>query len=592
MPFDRLVEELRPARDLSRTPLIQVAFALQNSPAQALQLPGIEVERIEVQPGTAKFDLLLNMTETPGGLSAWLEYSTDLFERETVARMAEHFRVLLEAIAADPGRRLSELPLLTEAERRRMLVDWNATATDFPKDRCVHQLFEEQVLRRPPEAVAVVDGDRQWTYAELNARANRMACRLSAAGVKPGARVCVLAERSPEMIAAFLAILKCGAVYVPLDPSFPRERLEFMIEDAGASVVAASERQLSTVGFRPSAAKIVPLEGLDAATSVEENPASDIGPDDLAYVIYTSGSTGEPKGVAVPHRAIVRLTMNTDYVRLDASSIVAQASTSSFDAATFEIWSPLLNGGRLVIVPKEVLLAPVEFDALAARRGINVLFLTTALFNEYAREMPSFFQRLRVVLFGGEAADPRSAAEVLRRSPPERLLHVYGPTEATTFATWHLVERVPEGARTIPIGRPIANTTVYILDRCMNPAPIGVTGEIYIGGPGVARGYLNRPELSAERFVPDPFSAEPAARLYKTGDLARYLATGEIEFVGRMDGQVKIRGFRIELGEIEAALCRHPAVKEAVVAVREEAAGRKNPRRLRDRERADDAFCG
>jgi len=571
MPFDRLVEELRPARDLSRTPLIQVAFALQNAPVRALQLPGVEVERIEVQPGTAKFDLLLNMTETPVGLSAWFEYSTDLFERETVARMAQHFRILLEAITADPGRRLSELPLLTDAERRRMLVDWNATATDFPKDRCVHQLFEEQVLRRPPEAVAVVDGDRQWTYAELNARANRMARRLSAAGVKPGARVCVLAERSAEMIAAFLAILKCGAAYVPLDPSFPRERLEFMIEDAGASVVVASERQLSTVGSRLPAVKVVPLEGLDAAATVEEPPASDTGPDDLAYVIYTSGSTGEPKGVAVPHRAIVRLTMNTDYVRLDASSVVAQASTSSFDAATFEIWGPLLNGGRLVIVPKEVLLAPVDFDALAARHGINVLFLTTALFNEYAREMPSFFRRLRVVLFGGEAADPHSAAEVLRRSPPERLLHVYGPTEATTFATWHLVERVPEGARTIPIGRPIANTTVYVLERNMNPAPIGVTGEIYIGGPGVARGYLNRPELSAERFVPDPFSSEPAARLYKTGDLARYLSTGEIEFVGRMDGQVKIRGFRIELGEIEAALCRHPAVKEAVVAVREDA---------------------
>jgi amino acid adenylation domain-containing protein len=572
MPFDRLVEELHPARDLGRTPLIQVAFALQNTPAKPLQLPGVEAERIEVQTGTAKFDLLLNMTETPGGLSAWFEYSTDLFERETVARMAQHFGVLLEAIAADPGRRLSELPLLTEAERRRMLVDWNATATDFPKDRCVHQLFEEQVLRRPPEAVAIVDGDRRWTYAELNARANRMARRLLAAGVKPGARVCVLAERSPEMIAAFLAILKSGAAYVPLDPSFPRERLEFMIEDSGASVLMASEGQFSTVGSRLSAIKIVPLEGSGAAASPEENPGLDVEPEDLAYVIYTSGSTGEPKGVAVPHRAIVRLTMNTDYVRLDAASVVAQAATSSFDAATFEIWGPLLNGGRLVIVPKDVLLAPVDFDALAARHGINVLFLTTALFNEYAREMPSFFHRLRVVLFGGEAADPRSAAEVLRgKRPPGRLLHVYGPTEATTFATWHLVERVPEGARTIPIGRPIANTTVYILDRHMNPAPIGVTGEIYIGGPGVARGYLNRPELSAERFVPDPFSAEPSARLYKTGDLARYLATGEIEFVGRMDGQIKLRGFRVELGEIEAALFRHPAVKEAVVAVREDA---------------------
>ncbi|MGD1000436.1 MAG: amino acid adenylation domain-containing protein [Candidatus Brocadiia bacterium] len=574
VPFEKVVEATRPAREQGCLPLIQIVFEFLNLPDEQAADGPLRLERLELEPQTAQFDAHLCVEPKEGGLHCSMTYNPALFDAPAMDRMLGHFRALLIALAADgAGRRISELPLLTGPERQQVLTDWNRTATDYPKDKCVHQLFEEQVARTPG-AVAIVDADAQWTYSELNARANRLARRLQALGVQPGAMVCIYAEPSSEMLAALLAILKAGAAYVPLDPSFPKDRLAFMIEDAGASILLASQRLSEAVPT--SKVTVVHLEEEDAAAGPEINPDAAVEPDDLAYVIYTSGSTGQPKGVAVPHRAVVRLVMNTDYVRLDASSVMAQASNSSFDAATFEIWGALLNGGRLVIVPKQALLVPRELDALVGRQGINVLFLTTALFNEYAREMPSLFGRLRVMLFGGEAADPQSVAEVLRRSPPERLLHVYGPTEATTFATWNLVERVQDGMRTVPIGRPIANTTAYILDGNLNPVPIGVAGELCIGGPGLARGYLNQPELSAERFIRHPFSNEQDARLYKTGDLARYLPIGDIEFIGRLDHQVKIRGFRVELGEIEAALSRHPAVKEAVVIAREDIPGSKS----------------
>jgi amino acid adenylation domain-containing protein len=388
-----------------------------------------------------------------------------------------------------------------------------------------------------------------------------------------GQRVAVLAERSPELVAAFLAILKAGGAYLPLDPAYPTERLAFMLEDAGAPLLLTDDP-----GRTGALERAVPILVLDPSWSAwADQPTSDPAPqatgEDLAYVMYTSGSTGTPKGVCIPQRAISRLVVNADYVALRADDVVAQASNASFDAATFEIWGALLCGARLVVVPRETLLAGDALAGAIEGQGITTLFLTTALFNELARLAPPALRRLRHLLFGGEAVDPRAVRRVLAEAPPGRLLHVYGPTETTTFATWQLVTAVPEGATTVPIGRPLANTTAYVLDPHRRAVPIGVPGELYLGGPGVALGYLDRPELTAEKFVPDPFSPEPSARLYRTGDLVRTRADGAIEFLGRLDQQVKLRGFRIELGEIEAALSSHPAVRDAVVAVHEDELG-------------------
>ncbi|HWS74514.1 MAG TPA: amino acid adenylation domain-containing protein, partial [Quisquiliibacterium sp.] len=372
-----------------------------------------------------------------------------------------------------------------------------------------------------------------------------------------------------------LGIVKAGGAYMPLDPAYPAERLAFMLQDAGAQVVVT--RSELSAGLPETAARVVCLDrdwplieghGIGAFAS-----GADAG--SLAYVIYTSGSTGTPKGVQVTHRAISRLVRNTDFIDIRPTDRLAQASVASFDAATFEIWGALLNGAQVIGVSREVLLSPREFSEFLRTRGITVLFLTTALFNQMAREAPGAFRSLRCVLFGGEAVDPDWVRAVLRDGPPQRLLHVYGPTEVTTFSTWHLVAGLDQAATTVPIGRPIANTTAYVLDEHREPVPVGVPGELYLGGDGLARGYLRRPELTAERFVDHPFSEEKGARLYRTGDWVRYLPDGAIEYIGRRDNQVKIRGYRIEPGEIEAALVRHPAVREAVAMAREDEPGDK-----------------
>jgi amino acid adenylation domain-containing protein len=543
-------------------------FTLQNAPVNGVPAAGLTLTVLPVETDTAKFDLTLSVAQTADGLQATFEYSSVLFDAPTIARMAEHFRVLLEAIDADADARVSALPVLTAAERRRVLFDWNRTTTDFPAGLGIHQLFETQAAATP-QAVAVIDGERRLSYGELNARANRLARYLRRAGVGPEALVGVYMERSLDLVVALLGILKAGGAYVPLDPSYPAERLAFMLADAGAPVLLT---QRALAGSQPEyGGRTICLDG--EADRIAQEPADDLeagaSGDSLAYVLYTSGSTGKPKGVMVEHRAVNRLVVNTDYVRLGPDDVVAQASNASFDAATFEIWGALLHGARLVVIDKGALLSPADLAAAIERHRIGVLFLTTALFNQLAARAPGVFRGLRQVLFGGEAVDPRWVDEVVRQGPPERLLHVYGPTETTTFATWHRVRQVtPEGA-TVPIGRPIANTTLYVLDRYRNPVPIGVPGELYVGGPGVARGYLNRPELTAERFVADPFSGAPGAHLYRTGDLVRSLPDGSVEFVGRLDQQVKIRGFRIEPGEIEAVLGEYPGVEEAVVAVQD-----------------------
>ncbi|MDH3283890.1 MAG: amino acid adenylation domain-containing protein [Acidobacteriota bacterium] len=486
----------------------------------------------------------------------------------------EQLGAFLAGVAADPARPIEDQPLLGDEERRRIVFDWNETGTGYPKESTVHELVEAQAGRRPDATAVELDG-RSLTYRQMNERANLLAHHLRASGVGPGVMVGLYLNRSPELIVAMLAVLKAGGAYLPLPSQYPPERIAFMLEDAKAPIVLTEEER---AGALPDAAKTIfcidrdwhTIEGLSRA-----NPSKVSDPETLAYVIFTSGSTGEPKGVAVPHRAIVRLVVETDYVEIDETDVIAQASNASFDAATFEIWGALIGGAKLHIVPRSITLSPKKFAARLRDGGITKLFITTALFNQVARQVPDAFATLSDLMFGGELVDPQWVRTVLEHGPPRRLLHVYGPTENTTFSTWHLVEEVPEDAATVPIGRPLANTTMYVLDKHERPVPVGIPGELYLGGDGLADGYMNRVELTAERFVPDTVTGTPGERLYKTGDLVRYLPDRSIEFIGRVDHQVKLRGFRIELGEIEARLAQHPDLREVIVLLRQDEPGDK-----------------
>ncbi|MEG4456885.1 amino acid adenylation domain-containing protein [Microcoleus sp. N9_A1] len=475
---------------------------------------------------------------------------------------------------------MNNLSVLTEAERHQLLVEWNNTLVDYPRDKCIHQLFEVQV-ELTPDAIAVVFENKQLTYSQLNARANQLARYLQKLGVKPDVLVGICVDRSLEMIVGFLGILKAGGAYVPLDPTYPEERLTFMLSDSQVQVLLTQQKFVE--GFTGSGVKRVCLDTdwKSINRQSQENSTSDVTAENLAYVIYTSGSTGTPKGVAVPHRAVNRLVCNTNYVQFTASDAkgvqlrIAQASNASFDAATFEIWGSLLHGARLVVIPQNVVLSPQHFAAYIREQGISVLLLTTALFNQLASIVPQAFKDLHHLIIGGEALDPKFVKTVLRNGSPQRLVNAYGPTESTTIACWYLVQDIPEGAINVPIGRPISNTQIYILDSELQPVPIGNPGELYIGGDGLARGYLNRPDLTEEKFISNPFDEVEGSRFYKTGDLARFLPDGNIEFLGRVDNQVKIRGFRIELGEIEALLNQHPDVQQAVAIAREDIPGDK-----------------
>jgi amino acid adenylation domain-containing protein/non-ribosomal peptide synthase protein (TIGR01720 family) len=501
-------------------------------------------------------------------------YDAQRFEAVAIERLLGHIEQLLESIAEGAAQQLSELRLLTREEEAQLVVGWNNTESEYPRDLCIHQLFERQAALTP-EAIAVVYEDEQLTYRELNRRSNQLAHHLGSLGVGPESLVGICLDRSLEMIVGLLAILKTGAAYLPLDPEYPEERLSFMLQDAQIGVLLT--QQAFKESFTESGARFVctDVDGPIIERESEENPFHESAGSSTAYVIYTSGSTGEPKGILVPHRAVIRLIYQTNYIRLNPSDRVAQASNASFDAATFEIWGALIHGAQLVIITKDVTLSPTAFSTHIRSQGITTLFLTTALFNLLAHEAPDAFGSIRHLLFGGEAVDPGCVRKILQSARPERLLHVYGPTECTTFATYHVIEGVHESATTIPIGRPIANTTAYILGHNLEPVPVGVPGELHLGGDGLAQGYLHRPGLTADKFIPHPYSEQGGERLYKTGDWARYQTDGSIEFVGRMDNQVKVRGHRIELGEIEAVLCRYPALRECVVLFREEREGDK-----------------
>jgi amino acid adenylation domain-containing protein len=575
LPLEKIVEEVQPERSYSHTPFTKLIFLVHGEPLRELRLAGISCELLDYSTDTAKFDATLFVRERADGFLARLEYNTDLFLPETAGRLLQHYATLLEGAVTHPATLLSALPLLSGAEKHQLITEWNSNSTGYPQENCLHELFEIEA-ERAPGAPAVACGSLTMTYGELNRRATQLAQVLSSQySVGPDKPVGICFERGPEMFVAMLGVLKAGGAYVPLDPCYPKERLAFMVEDSGAAVVL-TQRKL--VGFLPAnKAGILCLDtnlpGADrnaAALFAKPNPSN------LAYIVYTSGSTGSPKGVAVPHRAVTRLVCNTNYVHIGPNDRLAQISNISFDAATFEIWGPLLNGGQCVVINQDVVLESKTFANELRTRGITIMFLTTALFNHLATEAPGAFENLHTLLVGGEVLDPQKIRLVLNDRPPRHFLSVYGPTENTTFTCFYEITQVPKSAISIPIGRPIANTEVYILDSSLNPVPIGVYGELHTGGDGLARGYWNRPDLTASRFIPNPFPhSQASACLYKTGDLARYLPDGNIEFLGRTDHQVKIRGFRIELDEIASCLKRHPDVADAAVVVQENQPGEK-----------------
>lgn len=586
LPFEKLVEELHPERNLSQHPLFQVVFSLQNAPMSALEMPGLVPSFINIDLKKTRFDLELHLWKCSEdfrslwgakwkhsqGIRGVMVYSTDLFEPATITRMLKDFQTLLSGIVANPNQRIAHLPLLNEQKLHQLLVEWNNTQVDYPQDKCIHQLFENQV-KQHPDSIAIIFENEQLTYNELNIRSNKIAQHLQKMGVNSQVLVGICISQSPEMIIGLLGILKAGGTYVPLDPSYPQERLNFMLSDAQVSVLLTQEKLLKHFQSFSNPIICIDKDWEIIAQESAENPKNSVTANNLAYVIYTSGSTGKPKGVAVTHKAVNRLVCNTNYIKLQPTDKIAQASNTSFDAATFEIWGALLNGAQLVGISKDVILSPHEFALQLRQKGISVLFLTTALFQQIARDVPQAFATLRYLLFGGETVDIRWVKKILKNGSPKHLIHVYGPTENTTFSSYYRVGNVPESATSIPIGCPIANTQIYLLDANLQPVPIGVVGELYIGGDGLAREYLNRPELTETRFIEE--TGFLRVRLYKTGDLARYLPDGNIEFLGRIDNQVKIRGFRIELGEIEAVLSQHPAVRETVVIADEEIAGDK-----------------
>jgi amino acid adenylation domain-containing protein len=571
LPFEKLVEEVRPQRDLARSPLFQVMLGLENNPTAKTtpaSLGGLAVTPLEADSGASRFEWTLFLSEAAGGgIGGSLEYNTDLFDEATVRRMVGHFANLLDAAAGDPAERISRLRLLAKEEEEQLLVERNATARDFALDRSVHVLIAERAARTPG-APAVTCEDARLSYGELDTRANRMARRLLALGVGPEVPVGLYLERSLDLPVALLAVWKAGGAYVPLDPAYPRERLAWMLEDSGAPVVLTQGSLLATVP--PSAARAVCLDREDVAGESAVDPGVPTGPDSLAYILYTSGSTGRPKGVQISHGALVNfLESMRERPGLATSDRLLAVTSLSFDIAGLELYLPLLVGAEVEIASRALAAdGPRLLSRLAAATVLQATPSTWRLLLDAGWEGRGGLK----ALCGGEALPPKLAREIVARAGS--LWNMYGPTETTIWSATHFVKaEAGESTVAVSIGRPIANTTIYVVDANLRPTPAGVPGELLIGGAGLARGYRRRPDLTAERFIPDPFSPNPGARLYRTGDLARWRHDSNLEFLGRLDHQVKVRGYRIELGEIEAALEQHPGVRAAVVVVREDTPG-------------------
>ncbi|WP_434047551.1 MULTISPECIES: amino acid adenylation domain-containing protein [Sorangium] len=572
--FARLVDETQANRTLSYHPLVQILFALHNVRLPKLELRGLTVTPLELDSGMARFDLSLILEEVERGLSGVWEFNTDLFDVATIRRMAGSFEELARGIVADPARRIGELPMLTTAELSQLNA-WNDTATYYRSDKLVHELFEAQV-ERTPEAVAVVFGAQSLTYRELNRRANQLAHHLRSLGVGPEVLVGLCVERSLDMVVGLLGVLKAGGAYVPLDPSYPEERLRFIIEDTGAPVLLTQQHLAARLERQGVRSLCLDTQREITERENSDNPGRKGTPENLAYVIYTSGSTGKPKGVMIPHRGLVNyLSFCVEAYRVSEGHGALVHSSIGFDLTITGLYAPLLVGGRVILAGE------VEGEGLAKvlceQQGLSLVKLTPAhltMLNHLVRAEEAA-QRTRAFVIGGEALSWSTLRFWQQNAPETRLFNEYGPTETVVGCCVHEAGRGEGDAASVPIGRPIANTQVYVLDQWLQPVPVGVSGELYIGGAGVARGYLNRPALTAERFLRDPFSKEAGARLYRTGDLARWNEQGLLEYLGRLDHQVKIRGYRIELGEIESVLAQHPSVEGAVVLAREDTPGTK-----------------
>jgi|AGSF01.1.fsa_nt_gi non-ribosomal peptide synthase domain TIGR01720/amino acid adenylation domain len=570
VPFEKVVDVLQIERSLSYNPLFQVMFALQNAPLGDLNLPGLKATSLAVENVRVKFDLslVLEETETEKGtyLEGFWEYSSDLFTAERITRLVGHFQTLLKGIVTNPQQQVGELPLLMEAEKQQLLVDWNQTESPYPKNKCIHQLFEEQVTKNP-DAIAIIYEQESLSYQQLNQKANQLAHYLQSLGVKPDELVGICVERSPLFIIGILGILKAGAAYLPLDSNYPLERLIYMLQDSGLSVLLTQENVANNISF--TAIQTIKLDHDWPIISQQDtvNPISDVKPENLAYIIYTSGSTGKPKGVLIAHKGVCNLiTQERQLFDIKPQSRILQFASFSFDASVSEIFMALLSGASLVMGNSDSLLPGENLLNLLKKQKIT---LTTLPPSALTVMPPEKLPHLQTLIIGGEA----SSAELLSKwCQNYNLFNGYGPTESTVCTTFALIQS-PEQKPFI--GKPIGNLQVYILDPNLNPVPIGVNGELYIGGEGLAKGYLHQPTLTQSKFIANPFGNDSNSRLYKTGDIVRYSSDGNIEFINRIDNQVKIRGFRIELGEIEAVLTQHPQVRKGIVIVREDELGTK-----------------
>jgi len=573
LPFEILVDELGLQRDLSRTPLYQVMFALQDAALEKIKLTSLELNQVNIETGTAKFDLTFFVEENPHGLKAMMEYNTDLFDADTIKRLLNSFNILLEDVIDSPDLHIDFLPVLDEIDHHRIVSIWNDTKREYPDSKNVAQLFESQV-EKSPDRIAVIQDDVKLTYRELNKRANQLAHFLQNAGVRQEKLVGIFMERSIDMIVATLGIVKAGGAYMPLDPDFPKNRLDFMINDGEINIVISTS-DLSS--YLPSSVeKIIDID-LDWSI-IDKEPTTNLPnttySDNLLYVMYTSGSTGVPKGVSVTHRGVMRLVINSNFARLSSEDIFLQLAPITFDAATLEIWGPLLNGGQLAIAPPSRLTMG-DIGRLIEDYGVTILWLTASLFHLMVDSEIDKLGSLEQLLAGGDVLSVSHVSKLKQVHPNLRLTNGYGPTENTTFSTTYDIKNVHDFESSVPIGHPISNSTVYILDNWFNPVPVGVTGELFVGGDGLARNYMNRPDLTAERFIPNPLSGIPGDRMYKTGDLSRFREDGVIEFFGRKDFQVKIRGFRIELGEIETVVGQYAGIQNNVVMVYKDGTGNK-----------------
>ncbi len=578
LPFEKLVRELQPEHDLSRNPLFQVMFTLQNMPLQSPQLPGLTPSRTDIQNGERRFDLELRVEETEGSLRCAFFYSTELFDAATIERMAGHYQRILEGIVVNPEQRLSELPLLTEAEQHRILNQWNDTGKDYPRDKCIHDLFEAQV-EKTPDHTAVMFMDRKLTYRELNEKANQLARELRGNGVSAGSIVGIMVERSCEMIIGLLGILKAGGAYLPIDPGYPEERIRYMLEDSGATVLLVQKPGESSLLQAGNGRTVKTMQlDMNAIYSGDGlNLEKVSNPDDLAYVLYTSGSTGKPKGVMVEHASIINTLMFLqDKYPLLKNDTYLLKTTYSFDVSTAELFGWFFEGGRLAILEPEAEKEPNRIlEAIKKYQVTHLNFVPSMLdvFLDVIKDKDiETLKGVKYVFAAGEALRSNLVRKSHSMIDGVRLENLYGPTETSIYGTGYSLQKSEE-IPDVPIGKPISNMRAYILDKHLRMQPAGVAGELCLSGIGVARGYLNKPELTAEKFVVDPFV--PGGRMYRTGDLAKWMDDGNIRFCGRIDHQVKIRGFRIELGEIEATIAQHPSVKGTVVIVREDRPGDK-----------------